>query len=65
MCIRDREWAGYPEIKTLDQYFDLLESYADANPTMANGTKNIPYTTLFRSRLEFQCRKDGIPTAAP
>ena len=22
------EWAGYPEIKTLDQYFDLLESYA-------------------------------------
>ena len=36
------EWAGYPEIKTLDQYFDLLESYADANPTMANGTKNIP-----------------------
>ena len=40
------EWAGYPEIKTLDQYFDLLESYADANPTMANGTKNIPYTAL-------------------
>lgn len=40
------EWAGYPEIKTLDQYFDLLESYADANPTMANGTKHIPYTAL-------------------
>lgn len=40
------EWAGYPEIETLDQYFDLLESYADANPTMANGTKNIPYTVL-------------------
>ena len=40
------EWAGYPEIKTLDQYFDLLESYADANPTKANGTKNIPYTAL-------------------
>lgn len=40
------EWAGYPEIHTLDQYFDLLESYADANPTMENGTKNIPYTAL-------------------
>lgn len=40
------EWAGYPEIKTLDEYFDLLESYADANPTMANGTKHIPYTAL-------------------
>lgn len=40
------EWAGYPEIKTLDQYFDLLENYADANPTMENGTENIPYTAL-------------------
>lgn len=40
------EWAGYPEINTLDQYFDLLISYADANPTMADGTAVIPYTAL-------------------
>lgn len=40
------EWAGYPEIKTLDQYFDLLEEYADANPTMEDGTTVIPYTML-------------------
>jgi len=40
------EWAGYPEIETLDQYFDLLEDYADANPTLEDGTKVIPYTML-------------------
>lgn len=40
------EWAGYPEIKTMDQYFDLIESYQKANPTMENGTENIPYTIL-------------------
>ncbi|MCQ2534204.1 MAG: sugar ABC transporter substrate-binding protein [Clostridia bacterium] len=44
--VRVLEWAGYPEIKTLDQYFDLIESYVDANPTMENGTKNIGYTCL-------------------
>ena len=40
------EWAGYPEVKTMDQYFDLIESYYAANPTMADGTENIPYTIL-------------------
>lgn len=40
------EWAGYPEIKTLDQYFDLLRDYNEANPTMEDGTTNIPYTIL-------------------
>ena len=40
------EWAGYPEIKTLDQYFSLLDSYYDANPVMPDGTPNIPYTML-------------------
>ena len=34
-------WDDYPEIKTMDQYFDLLERYLDANPTDENGT---PYT---------------------
>ncbi|MDR2044526.1 MAG: extracellular solute-binding protein [Clostridium sp.] len=40
------KWAGYPEVKTLDQYFDLIESYQEANPTMEDGTRNIPYTIL-------------------
>ena len=40
------EWDGYPEINTLDEYFDLLERYTDANPTMPDGTDVIPYTAL-------------------
>ena len=35
------EWAGYPQIKTLNEYFDLLERFIAANPTDENGT---PYT---------------------
>ncbi len=40
------EWAGYPDIKTLDQYFDVIQRYNEANPTLADGTPNIPYTIL-------------------
>ena len=40
------EWVGYPEVKTMDQYFDLIEAYQEANPTMEDGTENIPYTIL-------------------
>lgn len=40
------EWAGYPEIHTMDQYFDLIERYNEANPTMEDGTANIQYTIL-------------------
>lgn len=40
------EWDNYPEIKTLDQYFDLITRYNEANPTMEDGTANIPYTIL-------------------
>lgn len=40
------EWAGYPTIETMDEYFDLIESYYEANPTMEDGTANIPYTIL-------------------
>ena len=63
------EWAGYPEIKTLDQYFDLLESYADANPTMANGTKNIPTRHFAKTGAISASRMHpsslmGIPTTA-
>lgn len=40
------KWAGYPEVKTMDQYFDLLEKYAKANPKHTDGTPVIPYTIL-------------------
>ena len=40
------EWANYPEIKTMDDYFNLIEEYNAANPTMEDGTENIPYTIL-------------------
>lgn len=31
------EWGGYPEIKTLDDYFGLIERYLAANPVDENG----------------------------
>lgn len=40
------KWANYPEIKTMDQYFDLIERYYKENPKMEDGTENIPYTIL-------------------
>lgn len=30
-------WAGYPQIKTLNEYFDLIERFIEANPTDENG----------------------------
>ncbi len=48
--VRVLEWAGYPEIKTLDEYFDLLERYYKANPSFVDPSgktvKIIPYTIL-------------------
>jgi len=32
-------WDNYPQIKTLDQYFDLIERFLAANPTDENGAK--------------------------
>lgn len=40
------EWADYPVIETVDEYFQLLEDYNAANPTMEDGTPNIPFTIL-------------------
>ena len=40
------EWAKYPKIETLDDYFKILEDYNKANPTTHDGKKNIPYTIL-------------------
>lgn len=44
--VRVLEWAEYPEITTLDEYFDLLERYNEANPQTPEGADNIPYTIL-------------------
>jgi putative aldouronate transport system substrate-binding protein len=44
--VRVLEWAGYPKIETVDQYFNLLEEYYAENPTMPDGTPIIPYTIL-------------------
>lgn len=43
--VRVLEWAGYPQIKTLDQYFDVLTRFAEANPTFKEADV-IPYTAL-------------------
>ncbi len=32
------EWAGYPQIKTLNEYFDLIDKFIEANPEDENGT---------------------------
>ncbi len=39
------EWAGYPQVKTLDQYFDLIEKYRDAVPE-TNGGATIGFEIL-------------------
>ena len=37
------EWANYPQLKNLDDYFGLLEDYLEANPTDENGEPYIGY----------------------
>ena len=44
--VRVLEWAGYPKIETMDQYFKVIEDYLKANPTMPDGTPNMGYTIL-------------------
>ena len=39
-------WDNYPTIKTVDEYFDLIERFIDANPTDANGTPYIGFAIL-------------------
>lgn len=46
MQTRVLKWAGYPEVKTIRDYFSLIEAYMEANPEMEDGTKNIPFTIL-------------------
>lgn len=39
------EWAGFPEVKTLDEYFDLILSYLEENPE-SDGQPNIGFEIL-------------------
>jgi len=40
------KWAGYTQIHTVREYFELLEDYYNANPVAENGQPNIPFTIL-------------------
>ena len=39
-------WAGYPEIHTLNEYFDVIERFLAENPTNADGTPYIGFDIL-------------------
>ena len=39
-------WAGYPEITTLDEYFQLIEDYMAANPVNEDGSANTGFQIL-------------------
>lgn len=60
------EWAGYPEIETLDEYFDLIEEYIKANPTDQDGEPYIGYEILANDSMFFSLDNppmflDGYP----
>ena len=40
------EWAGYPQVHTLNEYFDLIEKFIAANPTDENGTPYVGFDIL-------------------
>jgi len=46
-------WDNYPMIKTMDQYFDLIERYIAANPTDEKGNPNTGFTILCDSWRAF------------
>ncbi len=50
--------AGYPEIKTLDQYFELIENYKEKNPQI-NGMDTIGFEILATTGYEW------VMTTAP
>lgn len=39
------EWGGFPQVKTLDEYFDLIVSYLEAHP-QSDGEPNIGFEIL-------------------
>ncbi len=46
-------WDNYPVIKTMDQYFDLIERYIAANPTDEKGSPNTGFAILCDSWRAF------------
>lgn len=42
-------WDNYPVIKTMDEYFDLIDRYVAANPTNEKGQKNEGFAILCES----------------
>jgi len=40
------KWANYPEVETLDEYFDLIEKYIKENPEDKYGQKHVGYECL-------------------
>lgn len=52
------EEAGYPEIKTLDEYFKLIEDYKEKHPTI-NGVSTIGFDILATTGFEW------VMTTAP
>jgi len=45
--------AGYPKIKTIDEYFNMLEAYYKKNPTI-NGQPTIPFVILTHDWRAFE-----------
>ena len=39
-------WAGYPQIHTLNEYFDVIEKFLEANPADENGNPYIGFDIL-------------------
>lgn len=37
-------WANYPKITTMDQYFEVIKNYKEANPTTADGQETVGFT---------------------
>lgn len=37
-------WANYPEIRTMDQYFDVIQAYKDAHPTTEDGQETVGFS---------------------
>ena len=47
-------WAGYPQVKTLNEYFDLIEKFIAENP---------PTPTALSTKASLSCAKTGVTSA--
>jgi len=44
---------GYPDINTVDEYFDLIRAYTERHPTTESGQSTIGFTSLFYSWRDY------------